>query len=243
MTAAVPARVLVAHQPAYLPWQGYFSRLLDVDELVLLDHVQFSERGWQHRNHIRNPAATDKRARLTVPVCHRFGQSINQVRLADEPWAARHWRTLEHIYARAPYWPTHRERLAALYATPWERLVDLDEALTRFLLDGLGLRVRLVRSSSLAPAGVRTAMLADLCRRTGSRALRVGVGALGYLDAEVLAACGVHVEVAAYTHPRYAGGWPGWAPGLSALDLLLFEGPRAVDVLRAGARLETREPV
>ncbi|MEU2874037.1 WbqC family protein [Streptomyces olivoreticuli] len=232
--------VLVAHQPAYLPWPGYFSRLLDVDELLLLDHVQFTERGWQNRNRVRSVGGRGP-VWLTVPVRRSFGQSINEVRLADPAWARRHWLTLTHTYARAPYWPAYRDQLASLYQRPWERLVPLNVALTRFLLDALGLRVRLVRSSSVEPVGTRTDMLVSLCERTGRRVLRVGAGAMTYLDVELLRAHDIGLEVASYTHVPYgSAARQGWAAGLSVLDLVLHEGPAALDVLRAGARTERK---
>ncbi|MCB5908099.1 WbqC family protein [Streptomyces pinistramenti] len=228
-------RVLVAHQPAYLPWPGYFSRLLDgVDELVLLDHVQFSERGWQHRNLVRNPAGPQP-LRLTVPVRRRFGQSITDVEVADEPWAARHWRTLTQTYARAPYWGDHRSALQHLYERPWQRLAELNHALLQLLLDAFRLPVQLVNSSALRPRGGQTAMLVDLCHRRDATVLRVGTGAAAYLDHPLLAEHRIRVETATYTHPRY-GSARGWMPGLSALDLLLHEGPNAPSILRAGAR-------
>ncbi|MFE6385248.1 WbqC family protein [Nocardiopsis dassonvillei] len=64
--------VLVAHQPAHPPWGSYFSRLLNVDELVLLDHVQFIGHGPQLRNVIRAPRR-GRRLRLTVPIRRGFG--------------------------------------------------------------------------------------------------------------------------------------------------------------------------
>jgi glycosyltransferase involved in cell wall biosynthesis len=75
MLMSVPGKdrstaVLVAHQPAYLPWCGYFSRLLDTERLVVLDHVQFSERGYQHRNSVLKAGGGAQR--LTVPVRRRF---------------------------------------------------------------------------------------------------------------------------------------------------------------------------
>ncbi|MFB8241659.1 WbqC family protein [Kitasatospora purpeofusca] len=233
------ADVLVAHQPAYLPWPGYLSRLLDVGELVVLDHVQFSERGRQHRNLVRGGPGSGP-VRLTVPVRRAFGKPIREVELAAEPWAARHWRTLTQRYARAPYWREYEERLARIYATPWTHLAPLTEELTRFLLDGFGLGVRLVSSSTLALAGARTDMLVDLCRQRGATVLRTGTGALGYLDQEQLARHGIGLEVATYTHPPYGADRRGLVEGLSALDLLLHEGPGAADILRAGARTETK---
>ncbi|MGW2183257.1 WbqC family protein [Streptomyces sp. NPDC001732] len=228
--------VLIAHQPAYLPWPGYFSRLADADELILLDHVQFSERGWQNRNYIRGAAGP---VRLTVPVRRRFGQSIADTRIADGAWAGRHWRSLAQTYGHAPYWLEHREVLEAFYRMPWTHLADLDEALLRLLLDAFHLPVAMVRTSDLPPSGRQTDMLIGLCHQRGATRLRVGSGALAYLDHHLLAEHAITVEVATYSHPPY-GSAPGWRPGLSALDLLLYEGPNAASILRAGARTETK---
>lgn len=236
----VAGAVLVAHQPAYLPWCGYFSRLTDVDELVLLDHVQFAERGWQHRNLVRGPDA-DHPVRLSVPIARRgrFGQPIREAELAPgTTWAAAHWRTLTQTYAKAPYWQAHAGRLQEIYARPWTHLAPLATELIRFLLDGFGLTVDLATSSELRPAGARTAMLVELCRARAASTLRTGAGALDYLDRELLAGAGIALEVATYTHPAYGTERRGWRPGLSALDLLLHEGPDAGQILRAGARHE-----
>jgi hypothetical protein len=232
MPARPPAGVLIAHQPAYLPWSGYFSRLLDTSQLVLLDHVQFSERGYQNRNYIRAPGGSQ--LRLTVPVRRRFGQPISDVRIDDQPWTARHWRALTQAYSHAPHWSTCADRLAPVYATPWSGLADLNITLTRILLDLLGLPVTLLRSSTLAPAGTRTAMLVDLCRKTGTSVLRTGTGATRYLDRALLDAAGISVEVATYDCPAYPQGPGPFTPRLSVLDLIASTGPAAARILRDG---------
>jgi hypothetical protein len=233
MHASPRAGVLVAHQPAYLPWCGYFSRLLDAGQLVLLDHVQFAERGYQNRNYIR--AADGGRLRLTVPVHRRFGQPISGVHIADDqPWAARHWRALTQAYSRAPHWDACAARLEPVYARPWTCLADLNITLTQALLDALGLPVTLLRSSAIAPAGASTAMLIDLCRRTGASVLRTGTGATSYLDHALLDAAGISVEVATYANPAYPQGGGPFTPRLSVLDLIASTGPAAADILRAG---------
>ncbi|MFE2727134.1 WbqC family protein [Kitasatospora sp. NPDC059327] len=233
--------VLAAHQPAYLPWCGFFSRLLEMEAYVALDHVQFSERGRQHRNQVRGPAS-GLPVRLTVPVRHSFGQSLTEVRTADQAWPRRHWRTLTQAYGRAPYWTLYADRLRAVYERPWTHLVDLNLSLTRLLLHALDLPARVVRSSELAPRSSGTGMLVDLCRLRGADTLLVGTGALGYLDGALLREHRIQVQVATYTHPPYGADLRGWAPNLSVLDLLMHEGPRARGVLAAGARTRVWEP-
>ncbi len=235
-------RVLVAHQPAYLPWQGFFARLLDVNRLVLLDHVQFSERGRQHRNWIR--AHDGDRQLLSVPVRRsgRFGQSIGEVEIADPRWAQRHWRTLEQVYHRAPYFDDLRDELRGIYQHPWTTLHEVNSAFIRLVLNVLGLSVRIERSSVLRPAGRRTEMLIGLARRTGASVLRVGTGAPGYLDAGVLTEAGISIEIASYTHHPYPQGQAPFLPGLAALDLVLHQGPSARSVLAAGVSLRRWDP-
>ncbi|MFI6883747.1 WbqC family protein [Streptosporangium canum] len=252
--AACRTDVVVAHQPAFLPWLGYLARLIDVDRLVLLDHVQYTERGWQNRNYIRG--AHGQAQYLTVPVRQPFGQPIDRVRIAEDAWRARHWRTLTQTYGRAPHWPAWQKRLQAIYQRSWSHLIDLNEALLQLLLDGFDLRVKLVRSSTLNLSGRKSAMLVDLCRVTGAQVLRTGTGAIGYLDAGLLHRAGISVEIATYSLPLPApapGGVGSAAPfaggraieprtgepvPLSALDALLHHGPNARHLLEAGAGLQ-----
>jgi len=232
--------VLVGHQPAYLPWPGYFSRLLDVDRFLLLDHVQFSSGSWQQRNYF---AGHDGQPRLlTVPVRRPHHQPIADVRIDGDDWRQRHWRILHEGYRHAPFWPSWEQRLAGIYGHPWQGLAALNEALLRLLLDGFGLHVEIIRSSDLRPAGRKTDMLIDLCRITDTLALRVGTGAIGYLDAGRLTAAGIEVEIADYSHPPYDQGRHGFTSGLSALDLLLHLGPASRAVLTTGATTRPWEP-
>ncbi|MEX5710765.1 WbqC family protein [Parafrankia sp. FMc6] len=235
MSGANPAtgHVLVAHQPAYLPWPGYFARLLDVDRFLLLDHVQYSAGSWQQRNYVLGQDG--ERRLLTVPIRRPHHQPISDVLIDDDRWRGRHWRIISDAYRRAPFWPQWEPRLTAVYGRSWERLAALNEALLRLLLDGFGISVDIVRSSALRPTGRGTDMLIDLCRLTGTRMLRVGTGATSYLDVDSLARADVGIEIATYAHPPYDQGRPDFSPGLSALDLLLHHGPDARSVLAVGA--------
>ena len=56
------------HQPHYLPWLGLLDKIDRCDLFVVLDHVQFERKGWQHRNYV---ASKNGPVLLTVPVVQR----------------------------------------------------------------------------------------------------------------------------------------------------------------------------
>ena len=60
---------VACHQPAYLPWPGFFCKAMKADVIVLLDGVQFP-RGTSrvNRNRIKTPGG---QTWLTVPVLKR----------------------------------------------------------------------------------------------------------------------------------------------------------------------------
>jgi len=46
-------KTVVIHQPDFLPYLGFFHRLLSANEFIVLDHVRMSKRGWVHRDKIK----------------------------------------------------------------------------------------------------------------------------------------------------------------------------------------------
>ena len=84
--------VVAVHQPHYLPWLGYFEKMDQADVFVVLDTVQFEKNGWQNRNKIKTAQGWQW---LTVPVMHKFGQRLGQVKLDQRSdWRKKHWMAL-----------------------------------------------------------------------------------------------------------------------------------------------------
>jgi hypothetical protein len=237
--------LIAIHQPHYLPWLGYLSRMAAADLFVLLDHVQFERRNYQNRARV----LIDGEPRwLTVPV----EQRSRDERIADKQidnrldgprhWSRMHFLTLRHAYREAPYLAQYLAKLEAVYRTPFASLVDLNAALLEFLRGELAIRTPIVRSSTLAARGAKSEMVLDLCRRVGARALLVGLGgSREYLDREAFARAGVALVMQEFAHPQYrqCGAAP-FTAGLSAIDLLLNCGPDSRHVLDAALPQEER---
>ena len=54
--------LLTGHQPNYLPYLGFFEKLVRADFFLVVDNVQFVKRGpfgWIHRNKVRTSVCAD----------------------------------------------------------------------------------------------------------------------------------------------------------------------------------------
>jgi hypothetical protein len=231
--------MLVAiHQPQYLPWLGYLDKIDRADVFVILDNVQFKKNEWQNRNRIRTAQGCQW---VTVPVLHRFGQPINEVRInPSEDWATKHVRTIEMHYARAPHREPFLEGLRAIYRRPWERLSDLNVAVLAWLLEAYGITTPLRMASEMKLRDEPTDRLIDICRAVRGTGYLAGAGAAGYMDMPRFEASGIGLEVQDFHHPVYPQCYEPFMPGMAAIDLLFACGGEALRILR-DARQQSRE--
>lgn len=225
--------VAAIHQPQYLPYLGFFHKLAHGDVLVVLDTVQFHRRGLQHRNKIKTSQGWQW---LTVPVSSSSHEVLGEVRVSQgEPWQAKHARGLELNYARAPHFDRHAPDLVEVLVKPWERLSELDIALTEWVMERLDIRIRIVYASELGASGTRSELLANLCREVGADTYLSGPGGRRYMDEGAFEAAGVEVRWQEFEHPTYAQLFPnaGFVPNLSIVDVLFCCG---VDATMAWSR-------
>jgi hypothetical protein len=229
----------VISQPTFLPWLGWFDLLDQSDQFVLLDDVQFSRQSWQQRNRIRGREGLEI---ISVPVriADRSGQNIGEVEIADSRFAGKFLRTVQGNYARAAYFEAYFPAFAKVVeaAAAEGKLCTLNCAIIRWLATALGISTPMVMASSLNVGGLRGEHVALLCESLGAKDYLSPAGAGEYLreDFDAFASRGLRVWLHEYEHPVYRQRFDPFLPYASVLDLLLNEGPSALEILRSGRR-------
>lgn len=211
------------HQPQYLPWIPYFTKISKSDVFVLLDDVQFQKNGLQNRNYIWG---SNGETRLTLPVNHKLGDKINTVKVCEPGSYIKHWKTIEMNYRKAPFFEELRPALEQLYQSKPELLVDMNIALIRFFLDYAGIDTPLVLSSEMEKTGEKSDLILSICKNLGATSYLSGSGGIEYLHTQDFDANGIRVELMEYTFQEYkqVTNKGGFIPKLSALDLIMNEG-------------------
>lgn len=215
-------------QSAYIPWKGFFDLVGRTDLYVVLDGAQYVKRHWHNRNRIMTPNGP---IWLTIPVAtkSRFEQPIDEVTFA-EPWADKHWRSIEMAYRKSPFFGEEAPTLKALYETAerLERLTDVNTLFLQALMKRLDIPTKMVRDSEFTPQGKQTARLLDICRKTGAISYLSGPSARDYFEESSFAAAGIAVEWMSYgPYPVYPQRGPAFDHAVSVIDLLFSVGPAA----------------
>ena len=230
--------IVAAHQLNFLPWLGFFDKMLKADLFVLVDHVQFERQNFQNRTRIK----TGEGARwITVPVRQNsrseriIDKVIDNSRDGRHRWGRAMLMTVKYAYQSAPFFDDHAGFLAEVFDGRWERLVDLNIRLIEFCREALGIRTPMIRSSELKIEGAKSGMVLDLCRRVGADTYLAGMGgSKGYLDIDAFEKAGIRVVWQEFDHPRYkqVPFGAGFVEKLSTVDLLLNCGPQSGALLR-----------
>lgn len=216
------------HQPHYLPWLGFFDKMLLCDAFIIEDNVQFEEQGFQNRTKIKTPSGARW---LTVPIKH-VGKSlpINEMTIANEAqpdWAKNHWLALKFNYSRAPYWKKYRGFFERTYSQEWVKLIDLNMHIIKGLMEFLNLEKKPLRmASSIDASGKKSELVLAQCKALGATTLLSGVGARDYLDLQRFEAQGIKVVFQDFKHPIYPQLAGEFVPNLSAVDYLFWVGEK-----------------
>ena len=218
------ATILAGHQPNYLPWLGFFDKMVQCDIFIIEDNVQFERQGWENRNKIKT---VDGVKWLTVPVEHKGkNMPINEVRIANkaEDWAKRNWLMLKHNYCKAHYWDEFCGFFEHTYNQKWEMLIDLNMHLIKELMRFLRIEKPLVMASSLGVSGNKSELLIAQCKALRADVQLSGIGAKDYLNLNRFKEEGINVVFQDFQYPIYPQLHGEFVPNLSVVDYLFNTG-------------------
>jgi hypothetical protein len=225
------------HQPAYLPYGGFFAKMLSSDVHIVLDTVLYSRTSFQTRNRIRG---VQGEVWLTVPVHGKKVPTLDSLTVDKQTnWSARHWRTILTTYGKNRSaelgWirDLKQERFADVAATCLERLSAL-----------LDIKIPVVHASDLRPdtaAQDADQRLIDLMTAVGGSEYISGGMGRNYMNLQCWKDAGMAVTFCHWRSPAYTQKpHADFVPNLSIVDLVGRLGPVAArDLIQEGIALES----
>jgi hypothetical protein len=221
---------LAIMQPYFLPYIGYFQLMAAVDKFIILDDVNFINRGWINRNRI---PINDQPHWLTVPLVKASqNRLINEIDIViDDGWKVKMLRIVKASYATAPF----AESMLSLFS---RMVADAEGSLSSFLCRTfeqvttyIGIDVCIEPTSAIYPKEGRKGQqrILDICLREGATSYVNLPGGRNLYDKDMFASAGVELM---FLDPnlralplRYSGQE---GPVFSILDLMMLNPPSAI---------------
>jgi len=215
--------IVAIHQPEYLPWLGFFKKMMNVELFVFLDDVQFRKKGWQNRNRIR---INDGTALLSIPVHTHSYPKINEVTIDNEKnWSIRHKKSILYNYARAPYFDEIKDFIESIFEKKFQYLLDLNTEIIKFIMNELEIKSKIVFSSELEISKKGSDRVIDICKAVGADHYITGTfWAESNLRVEEFKKSNIDIEFQKFQHPIYKQIHGEFIPEMSIIDLLFNEG-------------------
>jgi hypothetical protein len=137
-------------QPYLFPYIGYFQLIHATDKFVFLDDVNYIMRGWINRNQVLSTQGTS--VYFTVPLANAsLNKKIDETevqRSEYEKWLGKFFKSLEHVYKRAPFYNDIIPLLNQVFDEKTNSISELAKKSIIEVLAYLDLERRIIPSSS-----------------------------------------------------------------------------------------------
>jgi hypothetical protein len=226
------------NQPAFIPWGGFFARLLSSDRMVLLDETVLAHGfTYVNRNRVKGP---EGEVWVTVPLKRkgRGEQKIKGLEIYEKGrWANKFRLTLRHFYGKSVYFEPVFEEIKAAVEASGESFINLVLALSNILKRFLEIDKEMVLQSETGITGKGTALLVSIARKLGAREVVLPYFSEKAVDVGLFNKEKIQVGFLRYQPPAYPQFWGGFAENLSALDLLLCVGTQGKRIIEKGTKI------
>ena len=229
-------------QPYFFPYLGHFALIAHTDAWVVFDITQYTPKTWMNRNRVLHPK--DGWNYVSVPLANSsISIKTSEAQVLQLDGARRSVLGKLTHYRRAPYYKAVEALVQESMADRGDAsLVKLNvrglEAVCRYL--GLPFDYRICSELDLP--------LPDkLPPGEWAPTISAALGASGYVnpiggrelfDPPAFASRGIDLQFLSFDHPVYEVGAYRFEPGLSILDVLMWNDPqRVVKMLREGTTL------
>ena len=223
---------IVIHQPQYFPYIGFFHKLSLADVYVVMDNTEFNKEGFIHRNKIITPSGY---MWLTIPLI-KESKIIKNIKINNKlPWRKKHLKSIECYYKNSPHFNEIFPKIKKIINKESLTLHELDLELIKYLLEYLGINIKIVTESSLKISGKSNERLINICKSINANTYISGPGSKGYIDENLFNKAGISLVYQRFEHPQYEQRFSdnnNFFPNMGIIDLLFNKGKESKEIIK-----------
>ena len=226
------------NQPTFIPWGGFFARLMHSEKMVLLDDTLLSTGfTYVNRNRIKGPKGE---VWISVPLKRKGKgrQKIKDLELYEkERWAKDFLLTLYHFYVKSIYFFPVFEKIKTAVEDRDEKFLHLVLKLLQIIKEEFEINTDFILQSELGIEEKGTALLVSLAKELNANEILLPYFSDKAIDCEEFKKENVKIFLLRYEPPQHPQFWGAFLRKLSALDLLFCMGKDGKQIIKKGSFL------
>jgi hypothetical protein len=213
-------------QPYFLPYLGYWQLMANVEEFVVYDDIQFTKKGWIHRNRYLNDS---KDQLFTLPLKKDSDYLDVFERYLSESWHTEReklYRKLKGAYQKAPYFQEIAPLVEDCLFYDSTNLFDFTFNSIKKISQGLGINTKLLVSSQLGNTKHLKGQdrVLKICELIEATEYVNPIGGKELYKKENFSSYGIDLKFHQIDPIIYSQFGNDFIPNLSIIDVLMFCG-------------------
>tara|TARA_Y100000739_G_C20539348_1_gene432800 strand:- start:510 stop:1169 length:660 start_codon:yes stop_codon:yes gene_type:complete len=214
--------IISIHQPAYLPWLGYFDKIINSDVFIYLDNTQFQKGSFQNRNYIRTKK--DK-CLLTVPVLSKKENdfiNLQELKINNKiKWQNKHFKSIIQNYRKAKNYNKIIQEIEGFYTKNFDYLNEYCWQMLNYFLKKLNIKTTIVKASSITKFDTKKSdLIFDICNYFDADIYLTGTLGYNYLNTDKFEKRGISIKKQLFIHPTYNQVFSGFEEKMGIIDYL-----------------------
>lgn len=210
-------------QPYFFPYIGYWQLMNAVDLYIIYDDVSYIERGWINRNRILiNGSPSYIHLPLNKASCNK---SIAEIQVKEDSQAIdKCIRSIECAYSRAPYFKDVFPYIVRIMKNKEKRLPYFLYDSFKILKPYLGIKTKLIFSSSLEKNNELRGQdrVLEICTRVGADSIINPIGGIKLYSVPAFYEKGIQLNFLKTEDIKYKQFGSGFQENLSIIDIMMF---------------------
>ncbi len=210
-------------QPYFMPYIGYWQLMAAVDTYVVYDDVNYIKGGWVARNNI---LLNGQKHMFTITLNGASPNKLfNEITIKDD--FKKFSRLIESAYRKAPYYAEVSALLNKIYNYGDKSLGAFMMNSFQVVLDYLEIDTKLILSSTIEKDNSLRGKdkVKHICHLLGADTYYNAIGGQELYDKNDFRVDGINLQFVQTNLTPYAQLGNEFVPGLSLIDVLMFNSP------------------
>ena len=216
--------ILSIHQPAYLPWLGYFDKIVNSDIFIFLDNVQFEKNSFTNRNFIKS---SNGPLLLTLPVLQKghMNKKINEILINHQvQWKSKHLLSIEQNYKKSINFSKNIDKLIKIYELDDHFFSNFCYKILLFWMSEFKIKTKIIKASDTTICDTKSNLILNLCKEHAATKYISGPMGVDYLDLNSFKQNNIEVEFQSFKHPVYDQCYGDFIQKMSIIDYWMNNG-------------------